>query len=185
MQWCFSTIYFSFCVICFCLYIPITRASLISTLLDLDVLVTLGNSSFCRTKINWFFKIRIKKKLPLEISDPLGCNPDNTLSPCRAGCPTKSVISLTRYKGTLESKPYFKCYVVVHANFFWNYDVFQMTSSDKDFRFMAANDLMSELQKVKSNESLYFAYFRILQEEGKTTWLYFKQFSNFLYVHHD
>ena len=60
-----------------------------------------------------------------------------------------------------------------------------MTSSDKDFRFMAANDLMSELQKVKSNESLYFAYFRILKEEGQTTWLYFKQFSNFLYVYHD
>ena len=60
-----------------------------------------------------------------------------------------------------------------------------MTSSDKDFRFMAANDLMSELQKVKSNEYLYFAYFSILQEDGKTTWLYFKQFSNFLYVHYD
>ena len=32
----------------------------------------------------------------------------------------------------------------VYILFIWN---FQMTSSDKDFRFMATNDLMSELQK--------------------------------------
>ena len=67
MQWCFSTIDFSSCVICFCLYIPITRASLIFTLLDLDVLVILGNSSFCRTKINRFFKSRLKRNCPLRL----------------------------------------------------------------------------------------------------------------------
>ena len=38
-------------------------------------------------------------------------------------------------------------FIIECEQWIYVYVMFQMTSSDKDFRFMATNDLMSELQK--------------------------------------
>lgn len=61
--------------------------------------------------------------------------------------------------------------VKLNVLYYTNY-YFQMTSSDKDFRFMATNDLMVELQKdsIKLDDD----------SERKVTYLIFFKFENFL-----